>query len=203
MKKEHHLFLKPVVKQLFSIGILCLLSVFFSGCEAPSNPSENGKVSLSTTKTPVKAPEKSESSSPATVRLQSDSFPGVLILQSKKEEQIANGFRLPVFLENVAETDGLDTITLSMSLPEGVKLTTVDTPIGYTVQLDKLSTSTPTLHFYPFSSSGDSYVPVISSSDPIFTLEYSGKIPEKIGFSGLFFQTNGTLHRTPEQTLSF
>lgn len=73
--------------------------------------SENTETSLSTKPEDVPAP------SPI-VRLKSDSFPGVLVLRAGEAQKTTTGFQLPVFLENVREEDGLDTITLAMKLPE-------------------------------------------------------------------------------------
>ena len=129
-------------------------------------------------------------------------FPGRIIIHANTVQETDNGFSIPVFVSNVTEKDGLDTVALQLTLLGNERLSHVQTSRGFTAQLDGVNTKTPTIYYLPSALSPDAYTPVVAQKDPVFTLFFTGKKPKKMHIKGSFFVVNGTLFRTSSAILS-
>jgi hypothetical protein len=174
---------------------MCFLLVL--GCERPDASLDAEKESFSSISTKEKnilVDDLSKSVEAGMLKVQGFSGEILFALQERKEKE--NEFHVPVYLKNASKENMIDTITLKTGLPEGVRLKKVITPSGYTAQLDGIESDTPVVYYHSFAVTPDAYSPVISRSDPIFTLVYTGTLQGNIAVEGAFFQMDGTLLRT-------
>lgn len=195
-------------KQIFGLWISTVALVALAGCEAPQNTVITPPQKQPTTAQPPASTEQpqrqiTEDLEPKKeVRLSSQGFTGEIILSADSITNTEDGFEIPVFLEQVSPKDMVDTVSLKGTLPEGVELKEVKTPSGYTAQLDMSKKEAPVVYYHPYSIAANSYKPVVSSDEPIFTLVYIGNLTGPITFEGSYFQTSGVLIRTDHQRLA-
>jgi hypothetical protein len=176
-----------------------------SGCEAPQNtvtaPQGTPPTKNESQTTPPKT-QQDPITAQQSIRLTAEDFLGTVLITTDSIVQTEEGFEIPVYLENVNAQDMIDTVSIKSMLPTGVELQEVQTPSGYTAQLDVSDKNAPVVYYYPHSLSPSSYKPVVASDEPLFTLSYSGTFQGPITFEGSFFRTDGILIRTTRGQLA-
>lgn len=183
-------------------GILLGLcaAVTFAGCEQA--PEEEGN----TPEVPHIEQEKQTGDplvvSQDAVFLSAKDFSGKIALSRENIENTEKGFSLPVYLQEITHNDFVDTVTLKMNLPTGVRLESVQASNGFTAQIDGIKGAEPTVYYHPFALSAESYEPVTATEDPAFILFFVGAPGETLGLQGSFFRTDGSLLKTKKQGLA-
>ncbi len=189
------------MKILAGIWITATL-MLSSGCQ-PQKEGDPVQVPGTSVKTSEKPNQDSEPPKPQKeVLLSAPEFPGQISFSSADILRTGNGFHLPVYLKNVTKDDIVDTITVTVTLPEEIRLQEVITPTGFTAQLDGIEGGSPVVYYHPFSITAGSYSPVVAKAEPIFTLIFSGELREPLLLEGSFFQTSGNLLRTGNASLA-
>lgn len=137
------------------------------------------------------------------VILTSSEFSGTLIIDSTTAIEQDDGVVVPVFLQAVQMSDELDTITLSLDLDPGVSLLSVQTPIGYTAEIDGRDTLEPTIYFHSSATSSEQYQPIIAQAQPLFSLVLNGNPLQSMNVQAGFFFADATAYETNTQALEF
>lgn len=165
--------------------------IFAAGCTTTT------PVQPSTPPTQKQPSEHAQKQTPKkSIALSTEKFPGIIAIHANSITKTEKGFAIPVFLSDVSAQAGLDTVALQFTLHGDERLTQVKTTSGFTAQLDKITTNTPTVYYLPSALSADAYTPVVAQQDPLFTLYFTGKIPDTMTIRGSFFVVSGTIFRT-------
>ena len=102
--------------------------------------------------------------------------------------QSNNGeFVMPLELIGSNADDQIDTITLSLVLPESIQIKNV-LPIGHTMTIENKETNTPTIHISSLLD-GQEISPIAITANPLAMLSFDGEAAGQIGVARSIFST--------------
>lgn len=169
------------------------LFVIFSGCSLENNLPEP------TTNPPVIKMPADDTTPRQRVSLGAALFSGKILLESAQIQEKGNSFTLPVFLEGVETSSALDTVSLKLALPEGVFLSSVPTPAGFSAEIEGMSSKNPVVYFH---GNGTDVTIISSAQKPILSLVFEGRRSGEIAVRGGFFFRDATLKQTNRAVLN-
>lgn len=124
--------------------------------------------------------------------LTAQNYGGSIEISNQDIKDTEGGFSLPVVGKNILESDKIDTLTMALDLPAGIRLDSwTNVKEGFTVQVEGKETQTPNIYFYSSATTGENYKVVTANDSAIFDLHFTGERKGEIGFSGSFFNTTG------------